>query len=277
MIDLHTHSTVSDGSDSPAQLVEIAAGLGVTALALTDHDSLAGLPSAAEAANRCGIELIPGTELSVNWESGAMHLVVLFLRSEPGPLQDRLAEIREGRTARNFVILEKLAALGFPVSIEEVQELGKGESIGRPHIAAVMIQHGYVTSIAEAFDLYLARSRPAYAPRWRLDPEEAITLAISSGAVPILAHPHTLAIDSSARVAQTLTFLKQAGLVGMECYYPLYSPFEREGYAALAGRFGLVPSGGSDYHGTFKPEIELGRGRGDLAVPAHLLDALRPR
>ncbi|CAN5165868.1 PHP domain-containing protein [soil metagenome] len=277
MIDLHTHSTVSDGSDSPARVVEIAAGLGVTALALTDHDSLAGLPSAAEAANRCGIELIPGTELSVNWESGAMHLVVLFLRSEPGPLQDRLAEIREGRTARNFVILERLAALGLPISIEEVQKLGKGESIGRPHIAAVMIQHGYVKSIAEAFDLYLASGRPAYAPRWRLDPEEAITLAISSGAVPILAHPHTLAIDSSERVAQTLTFLKEAGLVGMECYYPFYSPFEREGYAALAGRFGLLPSGGSDYHGTFKPGIELGRGRGDLAVPAHLLDALRPR
>lgn len=276
MIDLHTHSTVSDGSDSPTQVVEKAAGAGVTALALTDHDSVGGLAEAATAAADAGIEVIPGTELSVNWPSGAMHLVVLFLSPVPGPLQNRLAEMRAGRETRNGLILEKLAALGLPVPLEEVLAHGRGESIGRPHIGAVMMSRGYVATMAEAFDLYLGFGRPAYAPRWRLDPEEAIELALQSGAVPILAHPHTLALDRAESVAATLTRLKRAGLVGMECYYPLYAPLEREGYAALATRFGLMASGGSDFHGTYKPGVELGTGRGDLRVPPHLLDSLRP-
>jgi predicted metal-dependent phosphoesterase TrpH len=277
LIDLHSHSNVSDGSDSPVRVVEMAAAVGVSALALTDHDSLAGVPAATDAARTLGLELIPGTELSVNWEGGAMHLVVLFLSTGSGPLQDRLGEIQAGRSTRNLVILEKLAALGFPVTIDEVMEEGGAGSIGRPHIAAVMMKRGYVATLSEAFDLYLGFGRPAYAPRWRLDPAEAIELALQSKAVPVLAHPHTLALDSSARVAETLTFLKQAGLVGMECHYSVYSPLEREGYTALASRFGLLASGGSDYHGTYKPGIELGRGRGDLQVPAHLLDDLRPR
>jgi len=276
LIDLHTHSTVSDGSDDPSEVVHKAAAIGITALALTDHDSLGGIPKARAAAERAGIELIPGTELSVNWEGGAMHLVVLFLDESPGPLQARLIEMRGGRTERNSIILEKLDALGLGVTLDEVLVHGQGETIGRPHIAAVMLQRGYVTTIAEAFDLYLGRERPAYEPRWRLDPEEAIELARQSGAVPILAHPHTLGLDRSERVAETLNRLKRAGLVGMECYYPLYSPLEREGYAALAVRFGLLASGGSDYHGTYKPGIDLGTGRGDLRTPSHLLDALRP-
>ena len=276
MIDLHTHSTVSDGSDSPTAVVEKAAERGITALALTDHDSVGGLAEANKAAADAGIELIPGTELSVNWTTGAMHLVVLFLSSVPGALQNRLGEMRAGRATRNTLILERLATLGLPVPLEEVLAHGQGESIGRPHIAAVMMSRGYVATMAEAFDLYLGFGRPAYAPRWRLDPEEAIDLALQSGAVPILAHPHTLALDRSEAVASTLTRLKKAGLVGIECYYPLYSPIEREGYAALAERFGLLPSGGSDFHGTYKPGVELGIGRGDLRVPPQLLDPLRP-
>jgi hypothetical protein len=183
--------------------------------------------------------------------------------------------MREGRTTRNALILEKLAALGVPVPMDEVGMFGRGDSIGRPHIAAAMVDRGYVTTIAEAFDLYLGFGRPAYVPRWRLEPEEAIALARESGGVPILAHPHTLALDSSEQVAATLTRLKRAGLIGIECYYPLYSPLEREGYVALAERFGLLPSGGSDYHGTYKPGVELGVGRGDLRVPPQVLEALR--
>jgi predicted metal-dependent phosphoesterase TrpH len=205
-----------------------------------------------------------------------MHLIVLFLPSGVGPLQDRLAAIRDARHARNLEILEALGSLGIPVEAEEVELLAGGESVGRPHIAAAMVGRGYVTSIAEAFDLYLGWGRPAYRPRWRLSPEEGIALALESGGVPVLAHPHTLALDTSEQVAATLRRLKAAGLRAMECYYHLYSPLEREGYAALAARFGLLPSGGSDYHGTFKPGVELGVGRGDLVVPEALLDALRP-
>ncbi|MGH8928794.1 MAG: PHP domain-containing protein [Acidimicrobiia bacterium] len=276
MIDLHVHSTASDGSETPAAVVRMATAIGLTAIALTDHDTQAGTAEAQQAAADSGLELIPGTELSLEWGQGAMHLVVLFLSPEAGPLQDRLAELRQGRLERNGRILGKLAEIGMPLLEAEVLELARGESVGRPHIAAAMMQRGYVESIAEAFDMYLARGRPAYTPRLRLSPEDAIGLARKSGAVPVLAHPHTLGLNSSEEVAGTLRRLTDAGLIGMECYYSSYSPLEREGYAALAERFGLTASGGSDYHGTYKPEVTLGSGRGNLVVPDRLLDALRP-
>jgi hypothetical protein len=276
LIDLHSHSNASDGSDEPVALVQRAAAAGVKALALTDHDTQAGVRAAQLEASGLGIELIPGTELSLAWEGGAMHIVVLFLEPGPGPLQDRLSAVRDARDARNLEILEALISLGLPVSADEVLAVSSGESVGRPHIAAAMVSRGYVSSIAEAFDLYLGWGRPAYRPRWRLAPEEGIALALESGGVPVLAHPHTLGLNNSEEVSITLRRLKGAGLRAMECYYPLYSPIEREGYAALAARFGLLPSGGSDYHGSFKPGIELGVGRGNLSVPEGLLDALRP-
>ena len=275
MIDLHTHSTASDGSETPAAVVQMAAAAGLTAIALTDHDTQSGIAEARAEAHSNGLELIPGTELSVEWDQGAMHMVVLFLEPGPGPLQDRLAELRSGRDERNLRIIQRLAELDLPVSEQEILDLAAGESVGRPHIAAVMVSHGYVESIVDAFDQYLAWGKPAYMARPRLSPEVAIGLARESKAVPILAHPHTLRLNTSDDVSATLRRLSGAGLVGMECYYPLYSPMEREGYAALAGRFGLRASGGSDYHGSYKPDVELGVGRGNLAVPDQLLEALR--
>jgi hypothetical protein len=254
----------------------MAAAAGLTAIALTDHDTQSGIAEARAEAARSGVVMIAGAELSLEWVQGAMHMVVLFLEPGLGPLQDRLAELREGRTERNNRIVERLAELGIPISEAEILDLAGGESVGRPHIAAVMVSRGYVESIFEAFDRYLAWGKPAYMARPRLSPEEAIGLALESKAVPILAHPHTLGLNTSDEVSTTLKRLAGAGLVGIECYYPLYSPFEREGYAALAERFGLKPSGGSDYHGTYKPEVELGIGRGNLAVADELLDALRP-
>lgn len=277
MIDLHLHSTASDGSEAPADVVRMAANLGLSAIALTDHDTLSGIPEAVTQASLRAIELIPGTELSVKWDRGAMHLIVLFLQPGDGPLQRRLGELRRGRNLRNALIIERLTEIGLPVLEEEVLGLAGGESVGRPHIAAVMLHRGYVDSIADAFDRYLGWGRPAYFARARLGPEEAIGLTLEAGAVPVLAHPHTLSLDSSAEVVSTLTGLVKAGLVGIESHCPAYSPLEREGYLALAERFGLAPSGGSDFHGTFKPDIEIGIGRGDLSVPDHFLDALRPR
>jgi predicted metal-dependent phosphoesterase TrpH len=206
-----------------------------------------------------------------------MHLVVLFLPPEPGPLQDRLGELQSGREDRNRQIVERLLQLGVNIEYAEVLEEAGGGTVGRPHIAAVMVRHGYVVDIASAFELFLAKGRPGYIGRRRLHPEEAIELARMSGAVPVLAHPHTMALDSSEQVRVTMSRLSGAGLRGMECYYPLYSPLEREGYVALARRFGLIPSGGSDYHGTYKVGIELGSGRGDLVVADQVLEELRPR
>jgi 3',5'-nucleoside bisphosphate phosphatase len=273
-VDLHTHSTASDGSESPTALVDMAVGLGLSVLALTDHDTLEGIEEARDSAVRSGIELIPGTEISLDY-LGGMHLVVLWLEPGPGPLQDRLGGLQDGRAGRNAAIVDALADLGMPVSLEEVIEQSGGGSVGRPHIAAVMMRKGYVESVAEAFDLWLGTGRPAYAPRPRLSPEEAIGLARESGGVPILAHPHTLGINRSHEMADVLVRLRSAGLVGLEAMYAAYHRHEREGYADLARRFRLVASGGSDYHGSYKPGLELGIGYGDLVVPDHVVDQLR--
>lgn len=256
-------------------MVELAAARGLSALALTDHDTVEGIAEAQQRASDLSIELVPGVELSLQWEPGAMHMVVLFL-DPASPLALRLGGLQLGRDERNQEIVARLAQLGIRLAYEEVLEEAGGGSVGRPHIAAVLVRHGHVPDIPAAFDLFLAKGRPAYVDRRRLQPAEAIRLARDGGGVPVLAHPHTLGLDSSQAVAATLADLVGAGLIGMECYYPLYSPLEREGYAALARRFGLVPSGGSDYHGTYKIGIEIGVGRGDLVVSEALLEELRP-
>lgn len=274
-VDLHTHSTASDGTDTPAELVNAAVGLGLSALAVTDHDTLEGVVEARRAATGTGLELIPGTELSLDYDQGGMHLVVLWLEPGPGPLQDRLGGLQKGRDVRNQAVVDRLAHLGMPVAMSEVLEEAGGGSVGRPHIAAVMMAKGYVPDMATAFDLWLGSGRPAYVGRERLGPEEAISLARESGSVPVLAHPHTLGIHRAGEMAHLLNRLVTAGLVGLEAEYSLYRRHEREGYADLARRFGMVPSGGSDYHGAYKPDLRLGTGYGDLRVDEHLVDALR--
>jgi predicted metal-dependent phosphoesterase TrpH len=275
IVDLHSHSTASDGSDPPARLIELAVESGLTSLALTDHDTQQGIAEATAAASATDLELIPGVELSLNYDRGGMHLVVLWLNTGSGPLQDRLATLQAGRDTRNLEIVRRLSSFGLPVSIEEIEAEAGGGSVGRPHIAAVMMARGYVPDIRTAFDLWLGSGKPGYVGRDRLDPEEAISLARESGGVPILAHPHTLGITTAADMTDLLTRLKRAGLVGLEAHYSAFHRHVREGYADLARRFGLIPSGGSDYHGTYKPGLKLGSGYGDLVVPASLLDELR--
>ncbi len=274
-VDLHTHSTASDGSVDPVDLVTMALDKSLSALALTDHDTQEGLPAATEAAARNGLDLIPGTELSLEYENGGMHLVVLWLNPGSGPLQDRLNTLQDGRNSRNIEIVERLTELKMTVTIDEVLEEAGGGSVGRPHIAAVMVTKGYVPDLATAFDRWLGNNMPAYVGRPRLDPEEAIAVTRESGAVPILAHPHTLGINRAVEMAELLDRLVTWGLVGLEAYYSSYRRHEREGYADLARRFGLVPSGGSDYHGTYKPGLDLGTGYGDLIVPSSVVDELR--
>ncbi len=273
-VDLHTHSTASDGSESPARLVAAAVAMRLSHLALTDHDTLEGVAEARAAAEDHDLVLIPGTELSLDFEGG-MHLVVLWLEPGPGPLQDRLADLQNGRATRNLEIVDNLTRLGMPIDLEEVLEESGGGSVGRPHIAAVMMRKGYVGSIVEAFDLWLGAGRPGYATRPRMTPEDALALALQSGGVPVLAHPHTLGINRAAEMASLLDRLRSAGLVGIEAFCSAYHRHEREGYADLARRFGLVASGGSDYHGSYKPALELGRGYGDLVVDGSVVDRLR--
>jgi hypothetical protein len=275
-VDLHSHSTASDGSEKPAALIEQALQIGLTALALTDHDTQDGIADAKLAADATGLELIAGTELSLEYDVGGMHLVVLWLEPGPGPLQDRLLELRHGRDQRNEMMAQRLTELGMPVTADEILHEGGSGSIGRPHIAAVMMRKGYVETIDEAFELWLTSGKPAYIGRPRLSPEEAIQLARASGGVPVLAHPHTLGVNRAHEMADLLTRLIAAGLVGLEAYCAGYRRHEREGYADLARRFGLVPAGGSDFHGTYKPGLSLGTGYGDLIVPDVVVEELRP-
>lgn len=274
-VDLHTHSTASDGSVAPAELVSAAIDIGLTAMALTDHDTLEGITEARDAALGTSLELIPGTELSLNYDRGGMHLVVLWLEPGPGPLQDRLSELQRGRDGRNARILEILSDHGLEMSLEEVAEEAGSGSVGRPHIAAVMVDKGYVPDIRSAFDEWLGNDKRAYVARPRLNPEEGIGLARQSGAVPILAHPHTLGIHRAEEMASLLIRLRDAGLVGFEAIYSSFRRHEREGYSHLARRFGLIPTGGSDYHGTYKPGLDLGVGYGDLVVAESVLEELR--
>lgn len=283
-VDLHTHSTASDGSEAPAQVVRLAAAAGLSAVALTDHDILTGVEEASAEASRLGIELIPGVELSLDWselaeegEAGGMHLVVLWVEPKPGPLQDSLAALRHGRHRRNTLILERLAEMGIPLTAEEVAARAGDGSAGRPHIAAAMVDRGYVPDIDTAFARYLAHGAPAYVDRPRLRPAEAIAASLRSGGVPILAHPHTLGITNDRRLEELLGELAQEGLVGLETHHAQPEADRRRLLHRLADRLGLAPSGGSDFHGSYKPGIEVGVGLGDLVVPDHFLDELRQR
>jgi len=272
-VDLHLHSRCSDGTDSPAEVVRLAAAAGLTALALTDHDTLEGIGEATEAANDLGIDLIPGTELSVDWPTGTMHMLVYHLTPGDGPLQARLAGLRTARDGRNQVILERLAADGIDIPYEAVLEESGGGVVGRPHIAALLVAGGHADSIPDAFDRFLATGRSAYVDRDRLTAVEAIGLARASGAVPVIAHPHTLGV-ASEDYAAAFTELADAGLGGIESYYAEYPPELRAHLVDLCATLGLIATGGSDYHGRYKPNLAVGTGRGDLSVPDETVAAL---
>jgi hypothetical protein len=272
-VDLHTHSNVSDGADDPAELVRLAVDAGLTALALTDHDTLAGVAAARAAAGRA-LELIPGVELSVDWEAGPAHFLAYWIEPGAGPLQDRLMELADGRARRNAAILAALAGMGMEIAPKELRSTPG--IVGRPHIAAALVRRGHVPSMQAAFDLYLARGRPAYRPRLRLSAAEAVRLARGSGGAAVLAHPHTVAAEARAYEA-ALEALAALGGAGIECHYPDYPPDLQAHLAAVTRRLGLAPTGGSDYHGAHRPGIALGTGRGDLRVPDGAVDELRLR
>ena len=272
-VDLHAHTTASDGTDSPARVVESAAALGLSAVAITDHDTTEGLEEAAAAAMAVGVELVAGVELSLAWGRGAMHLLALLV-DDAGWLSSRLEGVRRGRVGRNLAMVERLQAQGMAITIEEVTaESGRG-TVGRPHFASVLVRKGYVADIGEAFLRYLGRGCPAYIERRRPSPADAIALAHRAGGVAVLAHPLTLGVEGPD-LSALLGELAAQGLDGVEAYYGAYRPATRRALADLARRNGLIPSGGSDYHGRFKPEIGLGVGRGDLVVPERALAELR--
>jgi predicted metal-dependent phosphoesterase TrpH len=276
MVDLHTHSTVSDGSDPPARIPELAAAAGCSAVALTDHDRLDGLAEARARAQTLGVDLVPGCEVSCEWAPGTLHVLVYFVEPGEGPLQEELARLQADRVERNRQMIDRLAAAGLPVTLDELEAEAGGMGAGRPHMASILVRKGVVGSVQEAFDGYLARGKPGYVSKARLSPRTVAEQARRSGGVAVLAHPLSLQLDEPG-LASTVAELADAGLTGLEAVYGRYSPDERAGLADLARRHGLVATGGSDYHGTYKPDLAVGTGRGDLSVPDTTVAALAER
>lgn len=275
-IDLHIHSTASDGTDSPSAIVHKAADIGLDAIALTDHDTLDGLDSAEATARERGIIFVRGCEISTETPWGEAHFLGLWIPRDPkrtANLEAALEDVRTKRLRRNLSMAEKLRALGFDVSYEAAAELAGGRVVGRPHFAELLCRLGAVKDRKEAFRQYLGEGCAAYEPRELMGPEQAIRLLKEAGALVSMAHPRLLRA-SVAELGQLLQVLKPAGLDALEAYHSEHDAGDVRECVELADRFGLQLTGGSDYHGLPKPKISLGRGKGGLRVARHVYDRL---
>ena len=273
--DLHAHTTASDGDLAPAELVSLAVETGLGALGVTDHDTVAGLPEAIEAAERAGLGLAPGVEISAEADCpGHMHILGYFVDHTDGPLLDALEEMRGGRHYRNRKIVKALNGFGFDVTYDEWLAAAGDESVGRPTLARILVDKGYVADTQEAFDKYLGKGCPAYFDRFRLDPEKSVELIRGAGGIPVLAHPYQTKM-ADGEIAALVEHLTSLGLGGIEAYYSTYTPEQTAIYLELAERHGLLVTGGSDFHGSSKPHIKLGSGTGDLQIPMEIYEQLK--
>ncbi|MFC1497180.1 PHP domain-containing protein [Verrucomicrobiota bacterium] len=276
MIDLHVHSMFSDGSFTPEELVDKALDCGLTAMALTDHDSTAGIDRFLEACENKRLEGIPGVEISADAPQGTLHMLGYFLDHKNREFEKILQHIRGGREERNIKILNRLNELGLELTWEEVTSFAGDEVVGRPHFAQALVARKHVRGKKEAFDLYLARGKPAYEDRFRLQADDSIAAIVNAGGVAVLAHPFTLELEGDA-LLEYVGELADMGLQGIEGYYPEYSNKQCEEYLELAKRLDLAVTGGTDFHGAINPNIKLGTGFGSLRVPDDLVEELRNR
>jgi len=275
LIDLHTHSTASDGSLRPGEVVRLAKEAGLKALALTDHDTTDGLAEAIAAGEKLGVEVIPGVEISAQFTDDTMHILGYFIDFASGQLAKRLEVLKQARKERNPKIVAKLNALGLHVSMEQVERLSGGGQVGRPHIARALMELGYVSTMQQAFDIYLKNGGKAYVAKYRFPPKEALDMIREAGGVPVLAHPFTLGMGSAAVLKEVLLDLQAKGLAGIEIFYADHSPEQEAMYLKLARELGLLITGGSDFHGLNKPEITLGNIRSRNRLTYDLVTALK--
>jgi 3',5'-nucleoside bisphosphate phosphatase len=245
--DFHTHSTASDGRLSPTELVDLVVSQGVRYHALTDHDSTEGIAEARIAAARHpGYTLIPGVEMGTDIEGAEVHMLGLCLGPEDAELQELLKRLRDGRVNRGFGIVEKLRGMGIMIKWERVQEIAGDAAVGRPHVAQALVEAGYVSRVADAFEKWIGRNGPAYVERDKMTPAESVRCIVDRGGLACLAHPADL-----ENLDALLAELKAAGMAAMEVYYKDYPPETVERLRLAAERHGLLPLGGSDYHGIF--------------------------
>lgn len=276
MIDLHMHSLFSDGTYTPEELVAAGVKNGVSALALTDHDTTDGVNRFLSAARAAGLQAFSGVEVSADCDLGSVHVLGYGMDpAHPGFIKS-LAWIRQGREERNREILDRLNRLGLPLTYEDVTSHAGADVVARPHFALAMMAKGYVSNKREAFDRYLARGKPAYAERRRFDPAQTFALIKEAGGLPVLAHPITLR-QAGGTFRKTVEEFKAQGLAGLEVYYPEHAPDLVRTYLALARDLDLLATGGSDFHGAVSPGVEIGRGYGHLKVPDEVAQALADR
>jgi hypothetical protein len=267
--DLHAHTTASDGTSTPTELVEEAKRAGLTYLAVTDHDTMAGVPEALEAAKQAGIFLIPGVELSAEGPPGKAHLLGLGVDPLFEPMNETLAQISEFRRQRNEKIAARLRELGIPITLEAVTALAPvGANVGRPHFAQWLVEQGHVSSIHDAFNRYLADDGKAYIERETLTPEASIRLIHEAGGVCLLAHPMLVRLSQQEKIEQRIAALKEMGMDGIEVYYHSHTVAETERLLRLAQKYDLLISGGSDFHGTNKKDVFLGLVNQGQRLPA---------
>lgn len=276
MVDLHLHSTASDGSVPPADLPAMGARAGLRALALTDHDTLAGLPAFLDAAREVGIEAVGGIELSTRFEFAEIHIIGYNPDPTNEALLSALGGMQGSRAARNAKILERLSDMGFPLDLAEVEAFaGDRKTVGRPHFARAMVARGYVHDVPEAFARFLGDGGPAVVPRERIETVDGIRLLREAGAIVVWAHPRVG--FSSESFHKILPKLMAAGLNGLEAYHSNQTNTKTRDVFRAARDNNLLVTGGSDFHGACKPDISLGRGTGNLRVPNECWTHLKER
>ena len=273
LIDLHTHSNCSDGSMTPTELVAHAAARGLSAIALSDHDTVAGVDEAVEAGKHYGVEVVPAIEFSVQSDTET-HILGFYIDHKSPILKEALDNINVVRHQRTVNTCNKLRDLGFDVTMEEALEIAPAGIIGRAHFARLLVEKGYISSVKEGFDKYLANGRPAYDGSQYLTAKDAVELIAAIGGVSFVAHPHLIRLDDTS-LRTFLNELKGYGLCGIEGYYNEYTEEMQEYFQKLAIELGLNICGGTDFHAKMKPHIEIGIGQGNMEIPYTVLENIK--
>ena len=273
-IDLHVHSTASDGTLTPTELVQKAKQLCLAAIAITDHDSVSGIPEALKAGTLAGIEVVPGIELSTEYAGTEVHVVGLFIDPENPALNEQLRIFVDNRDNRNLKIIEKLQEAGFSITAEELDRRNPDSVIARPHIARYLVDTGQVKDVKTVFHKYIGDGCPCFVDRFKITPMRAVELIHEAGGTAILAHPCLYDMDRKTLVGMIEEML-QSGLDGIEAVYSCNQGSDEKDYRELARKYHLLLSGGSDFHGSNKPHIHLGTGRGNLKVPLEFLEQIK--
>jgi 3',5'-nucleoside bisphosphate phosphatase len=278
-IDLHIHSTASDGSLRPSEILALAQKLNIAAISITDHDTLEGSINALSCGIPPSVKFLTGVEIGADPPdsfslSGSFHILGYAVGVHHPDLNQTLSKLKKSRENRNPRILKLLSGLGIEITFDELRNLAEDSQLGRPHIASLMVKKGYVPSIDAAFDQYLGHGKPAYVDRFRFGCEDTIRIILDAGGIPVLAHPMLLGIKQKDIFEDLIAVLTEMGMRGIEVYYPEHTRDLVAYYNRLAHRHDLLITGGTDFHGDIKPEIKMGSGTGDLYIPYELYEKL---